>query len=144
MSCLLSYIYLLLVLFLCIGTAMGCICSLFRTLTTYHGSHLTPHQAARQRQQRLRQARPSRESPPPVTPEPLVSSFPAAPGRPKGAGEEEKLLPFNPSKKNKLSESGKQEEKLLVFNPVKNKKLSECSKQSTFSQSKFSTSFNKS
>lgn len=124
---------------------MGCICSFFRTLTSYHGSHLTAHQAARQRQQRIRQAKPPRESPPPVTPEPpLATPFSAPPGRPKGAGEEEKLLPFNPSKKNKLSESGKQEEKLLVFNPIKKNKLSECSKQSTFSQSKFSTSFNKS
>lgn len=123
---------------------MGCICSFFRTLTSYHGSHLTAHQAARQRQQRIRQAKPPRESPPPVTPEPPLTPFSAPPGRPKGAGEEEKLLPFNPSKKNKLSESGKQEEKLLVFNPIKKNKLSECSKQSTFSQSKFSTSFNKS
>lgn len=126
---------------------MGCICSLFRTLTSYHGSHLTAHQAARQRQQRMRQAKPPRESPPPLTPEKLpipAAPFSAPPGRPKGAGEEEKLLPFNPSKKNKPGEIAKPEEKLLTFNPMKKNKLSEVSKQSSFSQSKFSTSFNKS
>ncbi|CAM1308986.1 Uncharacterised protein r2_g1920 [Pycnogonum litorale] len=48
---------------------MGCILSFFRTLTSYHGSHLSQKQVQRQRQQRLQKLKsmPDRESPPSPT-----------------------------------------------------------------------------
>lgn len=45
---------------------MGCILSFFRTLTSYHGSHLSEKQRQRQRKQRLHRPKsmPERENPP--------------------------------------------------------------------------------
>lgn len=55
--------------------AMGCVCSLFRALTSYHGSHLTPKQVEMQRKQRLLRNRaqtPSRSSSSHSDPPPLA------------------------------------------------------------------------
>lgn len=45
---------------------MGCIISFFRTLTSYHGSHLSEKQRQRQRKHRLQRPKsmPERENPP--------------------------------------------------------------------------------
>ncbi|XP_076047056.1 uncharacterized protein LOC143028603 [Oratosquilla oratoria] len=50
---------------------MGCIISFFRSLRSYHGSHLTPKQLERQRRQRSQksQKQPPREPTPPSSPE---------------------------------------------------------------------------
>lgn len=112
-------------------TTMGCICSFFKTLTSYHGSHLTAHQVSRQRQQRARKLNhPSRDSPPPMTPPekdteratppPLLSSLKHPKG---GPVEEERLLTFTA--------------------PHQKHKLGDCGKQTSFSQSKFGSSFAK-
>ncbi|KAF8763632.1 hypothetical protein HNY73_021796 [Argiope bruennichi] len=115
-----------------LSTAMGCICSFFKTLTSYHGSHLTAHQVSRQRQQRARRLQqPSRDSPPPMTPQDKDPDRVSTP-------------PILTNLKPPLKGMGHmEEERLLTFSPQKHK-LGDCGKQSSFSQSKFSTSFTKS
>ncbi|GBL81111.1 hypothetical protein AVEN_83175-1 [Araneus ventricosus] len=111
---------------------MGCICSFFKTLTSYHGSHLTAHQVSRQRQQRARRLQqPSRDSPPPMTPQDKDPDRVSTP-------------PILTNLKPPLKGVGHmEEERLLTFSPQKHK-LGDCGKQSSFSQSKFSSSFSKS
>lgn len=72
---------------------MGCICSFFKTLTSYHGSHLTPKQVHQQRKQRMRKQHwPSRDIQLPATPEkePPIEKLPI---RGKIPGEEDRLIP---------------------------------------------------
>ncbi|KFM65380.1 hypothetical protein X975_19498, partial [Stegodyphus mimosarum] len=110
---------------------MGCICSFFKTLTSYHGSHLTAHQVSRQRQQRARKAhQPSRDSPPLMTPPEKDPDRPPVP-------------PILSSLKPPVKGGPGEDEKLLTFSPQRHK-LSDCGKQSSFSKSKFSSSFTKS
>ncbi|XP_076359798.1 uncharacterized protein LOC143252074 [Tachypleus tridentatus] len=108
---------------------MGCICSFFKALTSYHGMHLTPSQVERQRLQRARKPQPfpNRDSSCIGTlekehdwPGSGISS-PHSPVRPKQWSEEDRLLTFSPQKQ----------------------KLGDGERQSSFSQQKFKTPFSK-